>query len=135
MVANSVVTTAAAPPGPGGAAQGTLDARGYLATSIQYGVDPQTSRLVAGGAKAQMKQAMQNIAAVFTAAELVRSSIHLSIHESSHLGARLGLPRPSPAQPSAAQAESIQRSPAQLRPNQSNAAQAVSIQASSRIDH
>ena len=64
---HTVVQTANAPSGPGGAAQGIVDARGYLSTSIQYGVDPTTGVLVAGAAK-QMRMAMANTAAVFSAA-------------------------------------------------------------------
>lgn len=63
-----VVQTDLAPAGPGGAAQGLVDGRGYLTTSIQHGIDARTGKLVAGGATAQMTQAMSNIAAVFAAA-------------------------------------------------------------------
>ena len=66
---NQVVKTASAPLGPGGAAQGVVDGRGNLYTSLQYGVDVATGTLVSGGAAAQMKQAMTNIAAVFKAAQ------------------------------------------------------------------
>jgi enamine deaminase RidA (YjgF/YER057c/UK114 family) len=67
--ANTVIKTHTAPRGPGGAAQGIVDGRGRLTTSMQYGTDP-TGKLVPGGAGAQMRQAMDHIAHVFTAADL-----------------------------------------------------------------
>ena len=68
--ANTVIKTSAAPSGPSGAAQGIVDGRGRLTTSMQYGTDPATGKLVPGGASAQMIQAMTNIAKVFAAADL-----------------------------------------------------------------
>ena len=70
---NQVVKTPFAPLGPGGAAQGIVDARGNLYTSMQYGVDVVTGKLVAGGAAAQMKQAMANVAEVFKAVASINS--------------------------------------------------------------
>lgn len=82
MSARETIHTTAAPTAIGPYAQ-AVAAGAYVFTSGQIGLDPLTGRLVDGGAEAQTRQVMANLAAVLAAAgltfgDVVKTTIYLT---------------------------------------------------------